>query len=279
MPAAWIAIEAWQGWLGPRPIIEAIHQSGLWAVRFLALTLAVTPLRYASRASSLVSTRRILGVAVFAYASMHLGLYIVDQKLALGHVAAEIASRAYLTIGFIGYFGLCLLGATSLDAMIAWLGTRTWSRLHQFVYPAAAIASVHFFMQSKLDVTQPILMAGIFALLLFFRVARHYRGDLSVGQVAMVGAAAAATTALGEAAWFAWSTGAPLLLVLGANLDFSYAVRPAWFVLTAAAALVAARLMRRVPSGASTRPRTGTHATTLQPIGVPRLIGSDRNAL
>lgn len=255
-PAAWIAIEAWLGWLGPRPVMEAIHQSGLWAVRFLALTLAVTPLRYASRVSNLVSIRRILGLAVLAYASLHLGLYAVDQKLALGHIAAEIVSRLYLAIGLIGFSGFCILGATSTDGMIARLGARRWSRLHQFVYPGAAIATVHFFMQSKLDVAQPILMAGIFALLLGFRVAQHQLGDLSAGQVALLGASAALATAFGEAAWYACSTGAPILLVLGANLDFSYAVRPAWLVLGSATVLVVARLMRRVPTGARTRQRS-----------------------
>jgi len=251
-PAAWIAIEASQGWLGPRPLMEAIHQSGLWAVRFLALTLAVTPLRYTSRMSKILSVRRSLGLAVLAYAALHLGLYVVDQKLGLAHVAAEIVSRLYLTIGFVGFCGFCILGATSTDRMIARLGSRRWSRLHQFVYPGAVIATVHFFMQSKLDIAEPTLMAGIFGLLLAFRVAWHWSGDLSVGQVALVGVAATLATAFGEAAWYAGSAGAPILLVLGANLDFSYIVRPAWFVLGAAAVLVGARMARhasfRVPT-------------------------------
>lgn len=254
-PAAWIAIEAAQGWLGPRPVMEAIHQSGLWAIRFLALTLAVTPLRLASRVAALASVRRILGLAVLAYAVLHFGLYIVDQKLDLGRVATEIASRIYLAIGFVGFCGFLVLGATSTDRMIARLGARRWSRLHRFVYPGAVIATVHFFMQSKLDVSQPILMAGIFGLLLGFRVAHDRYGDLSAGAVALVGAAATIATAAGEAAWFAVTTGAPIVLVLGANLDFSYMVRPAWYVLGAASVLVAARLMRHGPAKAPTRQR------------------------
>jgi len=278
-PAAWLAIEASQGWLGPRPVMEAIHQSGLWAVRFLAMTLAVTPIRTASRVSELFSIRRILGLAVLAYAALHLGLYVVDHKLALGHVATEIVSRLYLAIGFVGFCGFCILGATSTDQMIARLGPQRWARLHQFVYPGAAIATVHFFMQSKLDVAQPLMMAGIFALLLGFRVAHRRFGDLSVARVALVGAAAALATALGEAAWYALSAGAPILLVLGANLDFSYAVRPAWFVLGAAAVLVAARLLRRAGSGLATRRRPGARFAALKEIGAVRPFRSDRNAL
>ncbi len=265
-PAAWIAIEASQGWLGPRPVTEAIHQSGLWAVRFLALTLAVSPLRAVSRLSGLLAIRRTLGLAALAYASLHLCLYVVDQKLALGHVAVEIVSRVYLAIGFVAFCGFCVLGATSTDRMIARLGARRWSRLHQFVYLAAAIATVHFFMQSKLDVTQPIMMAGIFALLLGFRVAQHRLGDLSVTRVVLVGAAATLATAFGEAAWYALSAGAPILLVLAANLDFSYAVRPAWFVLGAGTVLVAARLLRRAPSGAPTQIRRPTRLASVQAI-------------
>lgn len=254
-PAAWIAIEASQGWLGPRPIMEAIHQSGLWAVRFLALTLAVTPLRQASRVSRILAVRRMLGLTVLGYAALHLCLYIVDQKFAIAHVATEIVSRVYLAIGFLAFCGLCALGVTSTDRTIAWLGARNWTRLHRFVYPAAVIATVHFFMQSKLDVVQPMIMAGIFGLLLAFRAAQHRYGDLSLAQVALVGAGAVVATAVAEATWFAWSAGAPLLLVLGANLDFSYAVRPAWFVLGAAAILVVARLARgSISHGSARRP-------------------------
>lgn len=254
-PAAWIVIQAGQGWLGPRPIMEAIHQSGLWAVRFLALTLAVTPLRCTLRMPRIISVRRILGLAVLAYAALHFGLYIVDQKLALGHVASEIVSRIYLAIGFVAFCGFSVLGSTSTDRMIARLGARRWSRLHQFIYAGAVIATVHFFMQSKLDVSQPMIMSGIFALLLGFRVAQHRVGDLSIGQVALVGAAAVLATAFGEAAWYGWSAGVPILLVLSANLDFSYAVRPAWFVLGAAMVLLVARVARGPMSAAGTRPR------------------------
>lgn len=279
-PVTWIVIEATQGWLGPRPVMEAIHQSGLWAVRFLALTLAVTPFRYATHVSKLLSIRRILGLAVLAYATLHVALYVIDQKLALGHVAAEIVTRLYLTIGFVGFVGFCILGSTSTDRMIARLGVGRWSRLQQFVYPGAVIVSVHFFMQSKLDITQPTVMAGIFGLLLAFRVVHHRRRDLSAWDIGLLGAAAALATALGEAAWFSWSAGAPLLLVLGANLDFSFAVRPAWFVLGAASTLLAARLARPLligcPGDPKSRPRSSMMETDRD--GQARRFTSTRNA-
>ncbi|WP_051953030.1 sulfite oxidase heme-binding subunit YedZ [Methylocapsa aurea] len=258
-PAAWIAIEAQQGWLGARPVTAAIHQSGLWAVRLLAMTLAVTPLRSALRWSKLIAVRRILGVSVLAYAGLHLLLYMLDQHFDIAHVGSEIVSRIYLVIGFLAFCALCILGATSTDGMIARLGAPRWTRLQQLVYPVAALASVHFFMQSKLDVSEPILMAGLFLLLLAYRLEQRWRGDLSPWRVAGLAALAALATAFGEALWYAVSVRAPFLLVLGANLDFSFTVRPCWFVLGAGAILLIARLLRPLmtPAGPSPRGRIG----------------------
>lgn len=243
-PALLLAVAAAEQRLGSRPVMEAIHQTGLWAVRLLALTLAVTPLRAALRWPKILTIRRILGVAALAYAALHLGLYVYDQHFAVLHVASEIVRRLYLAIGFCAFLILCALGATSTDRMIARLGTKKWTRLHQGVYAAALLAAVHFFMQSKLDVSEPLIMAGIFGLLFGWRLAVRRFGDVSAPGAAALAAIAAAATALAEALWLTLAKGAPFALVLQANLDFSYAVRPAWFVLAAGLALAAARLCR-----------------------------------
>ncbi|HUB64974.1 MAG TPA: protein-methionine-sulfoxide reductase heme-binding subunit MsrQ [Methylocella sp.] len=244
VPALWIPIEARWGWLGERPVVEAIHQSGLWAIRLLAATLAVTPLKLALRWPKLIAVRRILGVSVLAYALLHLSLYIMNQHFDLAHVASEIILRIYLTIGFMAFCGLFLLGVTSTDGMIAWLGAARWLRLHRLVYAITILATVHFFMQSKLDITQPIIMAGVFSLLLGYRIARRRLGDLSPSQTGGLALAVALATALGEAVCYAFSYNAPLIQVLAANLDFSYAVRPFWFVLGVGFILFIARLGR-----------------------------------
>ena len=258
--------QARSGWLGERPVTEAIHQSGLWAVRLLAVTLAVTPLRLASRWPKLISIRRILGVSVLAYVGLHLALYILNQHFDLPHVASEILSRIYLAIGFIAFCGLCALGATSTDGMIARLGAARWARLHRFVYAITVLAAVHFFMQSKLDMTQPVIMAGIFSLLLAHRIAFSRGGDLSPLQSARLALAVAFATAFGEALCYAVSYDAPLIQVLAANLDFSYAARPCWYVLGAGLILFMARLARpwmasgkasSLPSLRRSRPRSG----------------------
>lgn len=259
-PAVWIAVEAAMQWLGPRPVTESIHQTGLWTVRFLAVTLAITPLRYATRINSLIGLRRMIGLAVLFYALLHLSLYGLDQHGNLPHIASEIIKRIYLTIGFVALCGLIALGVTSTDAAIRKLGPQRWGALHKIVYGIAALGTVHFFMQSKLDVSEPIIMGGIFALLMLERLARRFRRDLGVLSLTMVAIVAAFLTASCEAFWYSHKTGAPVQMILAANLDFSYTVRPAWYVLAAGAVLVLVRLLRPVFAGskASGKQRAAT---------------------
>ncbi|QND52438.1 sulfoxide reductase heme-binding subunit YedZ [Phyllobacterium sp. 628] len=220
--------------LGPRPITEAIHQTGDWAIRFFIISLAVSPLRYITRWSKLILIRRILGLTALAYALLHFTLYIVDQNWNLLRVAGEIWLRIYLLIGFTTLLGLIALGVTSTDAMIRRMG-KNWNRLHTLAYPLAALGVLHFFMQSKADVTQATLMAGFFIALLLYRFA-HARGLRLSSVWTLIGVAilAALGTALAEYAWFALATKIPPMRVLLANLSFSYSIRPTWWVLGAA---------------------------------------------
>ncbi|HEX2150490.1 MAG TPA: ferric reductase-like transmembrane domain-containing protein, partial [Stellaceae bacterium] len=118
VPALWIAVAFAFGWLGPRPFDEAIHQLGLWTIRLIFLALAITPLRHILQWSRLLLVRRMIGVAAFAYAIGHLGLYAADQAFDLTKIATETALRIYLTIGFAAVLGLAALAATSTDGMI-----------------------------------------------------------------------------------------------------------------------------------------------------------------
>src|SRR4051794_40138137 len=168
VPALWVAVAFASGWLGARPLNEAIHQLGLWTIRLIFLALAVTPLRHILQWSRLLVVRRMIGVAAFAYAIAHLGLYATDQAFDLAKIATEIALRIYLTIGFVAVLGLAALAATSTDGMIRRLGARRWQRLHRLVYAIALLAVVHYCMQSKLDLWEPTIMAGGFSWLVFF---------------------------------------------------------------------------------------------------------------
>src|SRR5436309_892779 len=112
LPGLWVAFAFASGWLGARPLNEAIHQVGLWMLRFLFIALAITPLRNILNWQRLALVRRMVGVAAFAYGAVHFTLYTVDQAFDFGKIATEIAVRIYLTIGFVALLGLAALAAT-----------------------------------------------------------------------------------------------------------------------------------------------------------------------
>jgi sulfoxide reductase heme-binding subunit YedZ len=248
-PALWIAVAFATGWLGSRPLNEAIHQLGLWTIRLIFLALLVTPLRHILQWSRLLVVRRMIGVAAFAYAIGHLGLYATDQAFDLAKIATEIALRIYLTIGFAAVLGLAVLAATSTDAMIRRLGARRWQRLHRLVYPIALLAVVHYCMQSKLDLWEPTIMAGLYAWLIFYRLLARpvgARSRLSLRGVAVLGVAVAVLTASGEAAYFWIAYGADPMMVIAANWSLDIGIRPAVVVLALTEAIAAVGVVRRL---------------------------------
>lgn len=261
VPGVLVAVRFAEGWLGPKPLTDAIHSIGTWAVRFLILSLAVTPLRRLTQWNKLLLVRRMLGVGALVYVLIHFALYITDQHFNLLQVASEIARRFYLTIGFVALVGLAVLGATSTDAAIRHMGAARWNRLHKIVYVLIALGLLHFFLQAKLDVTEPTLMTGFFVLLMGHRLLASVR--LGDNVLALLGLAVASSvlTALIEAGWYGISRHIPMARVLQANLDFDLSIRPAWWVLLAGLALVTLRLVRplwsrRPPQGSVSRART-----------------------
>jgi len=229
-PGIYIAFALASGTLGAKPIEAATHETGEWAIRFLLITLAVTPLRRIAEWRRLIHVRRMLGVAAFGYALLHLSLYVVDQKFNLGRVASEIAVRFYLTIGFAGLVGLAMLAATSTDSAVRRLGKK-WTLLHKAVYVIAILGLAHFFIQSKIDVSEPTLMAGIFLLLMAYRLAKRMKVTLAPLSLVAIAIGIAALTAGLEVVWYASATGVDPVRILQANLDFSYMIRPTWWVL------------------------------------------------
>ncbi len=252
LPGLWNGIAFATGALGARPLHELIHALGLWAIRLLFISLAVTPLRRILEWPQLVKLRRMIGVAAFAYALAHLTAYAADEAFDLGKVAAEILLRFYLTIGFAALLGLSALAATSTDRMMRRLGGPRWQRLHRLVYAIALLGNIHYFLQAKLEVSEPLVMAGLLFWLLAYRVlvARTAQGRLPLAGIAGLGVVAALVTAAAEASYFALKFHVDPLRILAADLMFSAGTRPAWFVLLAggAVALAAAlRGLRRAP--------------------------------
>ena len=213
------------------PIKDAIHGSGDWAIRMLLISLAITPLRRVTKFTRVVLVRRMVGLAAMGYALCHLLLYCVDQSFDMSRIASEILVRIYLTIGFVAVMGLVVLGVTSTNGMMRRLG-RNWGRLHKASYGIAVLGILHFFMQSKIDVTEATLMAGFYLWLMMSRFASKMNWKMK-SPVTLLGLAVAAAigTAAIEYAWFAIATGVPPLVVLQANLHWMYPLRPAWTVL------------------------------------------------
>ncbi len=247
-PALWIAYQAATDDLGARPVTEAIHQAGDWALRFLFITLAITPAQRILHYPRIILARRTLGVASASYALLHLSLYILDQHFDLFKVASEIVLRIYLLIGALALTGLIALASTSTDAAISRLGSARWNLFHRLVYGIAVLGAVHFFIQSKLNIYQPVLMAGFLVWLLAYRGLFRRYGEVTPLALLLLAVAAAGVTAVGEALIYMFTSGVDSRRVLLAHFDVDAEVRPAWWVLAAGLAVAALAVGRQKPA-------------------------------
>ena len=245
-PGFWLAGAYALDALGAKPITALIHSTGEWAVRFLLLSLAVTPLRRIANLPKLILVRRMLGLTVLAYVLIHLTLYVVDQNFVLSKVVSEIVLRFYLTIGFVALVGLVVLGLTSTDGAIRRMGP-AWNRLHRIVYGIAVLGMIHYFLQAKIDVSAPVFWTGVFLILMGWRGMQRFGVPTKPAALAGLAIATALLTALIEAAWYGLKSGVPASAVLGANLEFAYSIRPAWWVLAAGLTLPVVSLLRPMP--------------------------------
>jgi methionine sulfoxide reductase heme-binding subunit len=175
VPLVWLACGAF-GWfgagLGADPVKKLEHECGKTALNFLLLTLAVTPVKNLLGLAQLLRLRRMLGLFAFFYAVVHFTIYLVlDLELNWSTLGADIAKRPYITIGFAALLLLAPLAATSTNAMMRRLGRR-WQQLHRLVYLIAVLGVWHFYWQVKRDVREPLIYAGLLAVLLLYRAVR-----------------------------------------------------------------------------------------------------------
>jgi sulfoxide reductase heme-binding subunit YedZ len=250
VPALILAWQAWSHQLGSKPWTQAVHDTGTWALRILVITLAVTPLRRILDWNKLIGIRRMLGLSAMAYALGHLTLYCIDLAFDWGLILSEIVKRFYLVVGITALIGLVVLGTTSTDGMIRRLGSGRWQRLHNLVYPIACLGLFHFALQSKIDVTQPVLLTGLFALLLAYRGLYRFKIPLSFASLALTAIGVGLATALAETAWYAFATGASAWLIFQANTDIVVyqdwtALRPGHWVAIVGLALAILHLFRK----------------------------------
>jgi methionine sulfoxide reductase heme-binding subunit len=181
-PGAFIVWQIWRAWrgepndLGANPIKEAEIRTGVWALRFLAITLALTPLRWLTAWGWLARYRRMMGLFAFFYATAHLVIFfVIDIELDWGELMEGVAERPYITVGMLSWLLLVPLALTSTKGWIKRLGGRRWNRLHRLIYLIAVGGTVHYLWSVKKDIRPPLAYAAIFATLLGARALYAYR--------------------------------------------------------------------------------------------------------
>ncbi|MDQ2068176.1 protein-methionine-sulfoxide reductase heme-binding subunit MsrQ [Xinfangfangia sp. CPCC 101601] len=169
LPVLWLAYLTVRGQLGPDPAKVMERELGLWALRFLLASLAVTPLRRLGL--NLMKHRRALGLLCFIYAALHLTIWLwPDMGLRWPQIWADLVQRPYILFGMVGFLCLMPLAVTSSNAAIRWMGAGAWRRLHRLAYPALALAVLHFVTLSRIWTVELLIYAALAVLLLVLRM-------------------------------------------------------------------------------------------------------------
>ena len=175
IPFIWLLLKVFQNDLGPDPAQALSIETGEWTLRFLLLTLAITPFRQIFRVAEIARLRRMVGLFAFFYASIH---FLSWMAFILGFrwlaIAEELVERPYITVGFMAYVILFLLGVTSTNSMVRRLG-KNWKRLHKFIYAASILAIVHLLWILRTDVTEAVIYGVLLAILLGYRIFRKLK--------------------------------------------------------------------------------------------------------
>ena len=175
IPFIWLLSKIFQNNLGPDPAQALSIETGEWTLRFLLLTLSITPLRQIFRMAEIARLRRMIGLFTFFYASIH---FLSWMAFILGFrwlaIAEELVERPYITVGFLAYVILFLLGITSTKSMVRKLG-KNWKRLHKFIYIASILAILHLLWILRTDITEAVIYGVVLATLLGYRVFRRLK--------------------------------------------------------------------------------------------------------
>lgn len=170
IPLMLLLLKVLQNDLGPDPAKELALETGGWAIRFLLLALAMTPLRHLSGRMEFAQRRRMIGLFALFYASVHFLVWVIFLLgLRWGAILEEVIERPYITIGFSSFFILVVLGATSPRAMVRRLG-KNWRRLHRLVYVAGVLAIIHLVWIVRTDLSEALVYGAILAGLLGWRI-------------------------------------------------------------------------------------------------------------
>jgi methionine sulfoxide reductase heme-binding subunit len=164
-------MSTWGVGLGANPIEKITHATGDWTLRFLLITLAITPLRKLLRLPALIKFRRMFGLFAFFYACLHFTTYIwLDKSFNLHEMLLDIAKRKFITVGFAAFLLLIPLAVTSTTGWIRRLGGKRWQALHRLIYISAIAGVIHYLWLVKADIRKPLIYGAILAVLLLYRI-------------------------------------------------------------------------------------------------------------
>ena len=188
VPFAHLIWRGFNGGLTADPLVEITNQTGLWTLRFVVITLAITPIRRVTGWNGIIRFRRMLGLFAFFYSMLHFLTYLVGDRFAsldfpdgfvawstlvnlLASIWEDVAKRPYITVGFIAFVSMIPLALTSTTGWIRRLGGRNWQRLHRLIYATGIAGVLHYLWRVKADTLHPLIYAGIVSLLLCYRLA------------------------------------------------------------------------------------------------------------
>jgi len=186
-PVAWLVWAALTGNLSANPLSDLTNETGIWTLRFVCITLALTPLRRLTGWNAVIRLRRMTGLFAFFYGTLHFLTYVVVDRFAgldfpdgivalstlrnlATSVAEDIYKRPFITVGFTTWLTMVPLALTSTAASIRWLGGRRWNRLHRLVYATGIAGVLHYWWLVKADVRRPLTYGAVVLLLLAFRL-------------------------------------------------------------------------------------------------------------
>jgi methionine sulfoxide reductase heme-binding subunit len=177
IPLAWLVFNAFTENLGANPAETLIRNTGIWTLRFLCLTLAITPLRQWFKTPALIRLRRMLGLLTFFYACLHFASYSwLDKEFILNDIWHDILKRPFILVGTSALLLMSPLALTSFNRAIKFLGAKRWRQLHRLIYAVSLLALLHFFWMraGKRNFSEVAIYAAIIGVLLGWRVAHYF---------------------------------------------------------------------------------------------------------
>jgi methionine sulfoxide reductase heme-binding subunit len=179
-PIGYLTWKALAGELSANPIKDITEETGIWTLRFLLLTLAVTPLRKVSGWAPLARFRRMIGLFAFFYGTLHFITYVyLDQFFVLEEIVRDVAKRPFITVGFAAFAMMIPLALTSPNFVVKWMGGKKWRLLHRLVYFTALGGVIHYLWLVKADTLRPLTYGVMLAVLLGYRVWDFFRSRQS----------------------------------------------------------------------------------------------------